>query len=84
MANRLIICPWVEDRPLNAKQRNLAEREGACIGCHQYYGTPEWERIVKKFGKAETPEDHDKIVAEALKSLFEKAKTMETPKKAKK
>lgn len=76
--------PLVEDRPLNAKQRNLAEREGACIGCHQYYGTPEWERIVKKFGKAETPEDHDKIVAEALKSLFEKAKTMKTPKKAKK
>jgi len=66
--------PLPEDRPLDQKQRNLVEREGLCIGCHQYYGTPEWKALVKKYGRAETAEQHDKMVAEALKSLMEKTK----------
>ncbi|MCP5005812.1 MAG: hypothetical protein GY941_18035, partial [Planctomycetes bacterium] len=47
--------------------------EGLCVGCHQYHGTPEWENIIKKYGKAETTEQHDNIVSEAIKSLMEKA-----------
>ena len=66
--------PLPEDRPLDKRQRNLVEREGLCIECHQFYNTPEWDRIVKKYGRALTPEQHDKIVAEAVKSLMEKAK----------
>ena len=66
--------PLPEDRSLNQKERGLAEREGVCIGCHQYYGTEEWEKIVKKFGRAETAERHDKIVSEAIKSLMEKSR----------
>jgi len=64
--------PLPEDRPLNQEERNLVEREGLCIGCHQHYGTPEWENMVKKYGRAETAEQHEKIVSEAMKSLMEK------------
>jgi len=66
--------PLPEDRPLSEKERNLVEREGLCIGCHQYYGTPEWARIVEKYGRAESAERHDRIVSEAIKSLMEKVK----------
>jgi hypothetical protein len=66
--------PLPEDRPLNQEERNLVEREGLCIGCHQYYGTPEWENIVKKYGKAETAEQHEKMVSEAIKSLMGRSK----------
>jgi hypothetical protein len=66
--------PLPEDRPLNLGERNLVEREGLCIGCHQYQGTPEWERIIKKYGRATTAEQHEKIVSEAIKSLMEESK----------
>jgi hypothetical protein len=66
--------PLPEDRPLNLGERNLVEREGLCIGCHQYQGTPEWERIIKKYGRATTAEQHEKIVSEAIKSLMEDSK----------
>lgn len=39
-----------EDRPLSQKESNLVEREGLSIGCHQYYGTPEWNKIIKNMG----------------------------------
>jgi len=41
------------------------------IECHQYYGTPEWKEIIKKYGKAETAEQHEKMVSEAIRSLME-------------
>ncbi|MHC4267412.1 MAG: hypothetical protein ACYSWS_05915 [Planctomycetota bacterium] len=66
--------PLPEDRPLNEKERDIVEREGLCMGCHQYHGTPEWNNIIKKYGKAETPEQHEKIIAEAFKTFIEKAK----------
>lgn len=71
---QVLNMPLPEDRPPNQKERNLAEREGLCISCHQFYGTKEWETIIKKYGRAVTPEQHDKIVSEALKSLMEKSK----------
>ena len=61
-----------EDRPLSQEERNLVETEGLCIGCHQYYGTPEWDKIVEKYGRAETAEQHEKMVSEAIKGLMEK------------
>jgi len=42
-----------------------------CIGCHQYYGTPGWKKIIKKYGEAETAEQHEKIVSEAIKNLID-------------
>lgn len=63
-----------EDRPLSQEERNLVEREGLCIGCHQYYGTPDWNKIVEKYGRAETPEQHDRMVSEAIKCLMGKSK----------
>lgn len=66
--------PMPEDRPLNSGERNLVEREGLCIGCHQYHGTPEWEKIIEKYGRAETVEQHEKIISEAMRSLIEKSK----------
>ncbi|HEC66054.1 MAG TPA: cytochrome C [bacterium] len=66
--------PHQEDRPLNKKERDLMEREGLCIACHQYYGEKEWENIIKTYGKADTPEKHDEIMEKAMKALFEKAK----------
>ena len=66
--------PLPEDRPLNQKERNLVEREGICIGCHQYYGTPEWNKIIEKYGRAETAEQHEKIVSKAIMSLIENIK----------
>jgi hypothetical protein len=66
--------PLPEDRPLNQEERNLVEREGICIGCHQYYGTPEWNKIIEKYGKAETAEQHEEIVSKAIMSLIENIK----------
>jgi len=65
--------PLPEDRPLNRADRDLVEREGLCIGCHQHYGTEGWERIVEKYGRAETAQQHEKMVSEAIKSLIEKS-----------
>jgi len=65
--------PLPEDRPLNTEERDLVEREGLCIGCHQSYGTPEWDAIVKKYGRALTAEQHNRILSEALKSLAERS-----------
>lgn len=64
--------PLPEDAPLPQEMRNIVEREGICIGCHQHHGTPAWEALVKKYGKAETAEQHEKMVSEAIKSFMEK------------
>ena len=63
-----------EERPLNEKERNIVVSEGLSMGCQKYHGTPELNNIIKKYGKAETPEQHEKIIEEAFKSLIEKAK----------
>ncbi|MCK5421563.1 MAG: hypothetical protein KAJ08_05335, partial [Deltaproteobacteria bacterium] len=63
--------PLPEDSPLSQDERNLVDREGLCLGCHQHYGTPLWEKIIKKYGKAETAEQHEKMVSEAIKSLID-------------
>jgi hypothetical protein len=63
--------PLPEDRPLNQNERNLVEREGLCIGCHQHSGTPGWEKIIKKYGRAETAAQHEKMVSEAINSLID-------------
>jgi hypothetical protein len=64
--------PLPEDAPLSEEQRERVEREGVCIACHRYYGTDEWQKIIEEYGKAETPEQHDSIVSEAIKRLMEK------------
>lgn len=66
--------PLPEDRSLNQEERDLVEREGLCMGCHQHHGTPEWYNIIEKYGRAETAEQHERIVSEAIKSLMEKSK----------
>ena len=63
--------PLPEDRALNRGERNVTEREGLCIGCHQYYNTPGWEKIIGKYGRAETAEQHERMVSEAIKMLME-------------
>jgi len=64
--------PHKEDRPLNAAERNLVEREGLCVACHRHYNTPLWEAARQKVGRALTPEEHDRAVEEALKALATK------------
>ncbi|RMD53764.1 MAG: hypothetical protein D6828_04985, partial [Nitrospirae bacterium] len=66
--------PLLEDRPLNKKERALVEREGLCIGCHQYNGTEGWHKIIETYGRAETPKQHDEIMSEAIKSLMKRAR----------
>jgi hypothetical protein len=66
--------PLPEDRPLNQDERNLVEREGLCIGCHQHYGTSRWDKIIKKYGRAETAAQHEKMLSEAIKILIDNAK----------
>lgn len=69
--------PHVEDRPLNAEERDKVEREGLCVACHKHYNTPTWDNIRKtlkrklglKDGMALTPQQHDQAVEEALKAL---------------
>ncbi len=70
--------PHVEDRPLNKEERDKVEREGVCIACHKHYNTDDWDKIRIKLkkdlglpeGYALTPEQHDKAVEHALKSLI--------------
>ena len=61
-------------RALNREERNVTEREGLCVGCHQYYNTPGWEKIITKYGRAETAEQHEDMVSEAIKLLMENTK----------
>ena len=61
--------PLPEDRPLGDKQRLLVEREGVCAACHKYTGTEKWQRIIEKYGRARTPEEHDAIMKRALDAL---------------
>jgi hypothetical protein len=68
--------PLPGDRPLNAAERAKVEREGLCVACHQFYGTPEWARVRRQLadslgadGRALTPTQHDEAVALALKAL---------------
>lgn len=66
--------PHVEDRPLNQKERDLVEREGLCVGCHQYNGEKEWEDLIEVYEKADTPDKHNEMMEKAIKALFEKVK----------
>ena len=69
--------PHLEDRPLNQAERDKTEREGLCVACHRHYNTPMWNRIRATLrtrlglpnGQALTPEQHDRAVEEAVKSL---------------
>ncbi|MFQ5957137.1 MAG: hypothetical protein ACE5KK_05140 [Candidatus Brocadiales bacterium] len=59
-------------RPLNSEERDLVERNGLCVGCHQHYGTPEWDSVIERFGRAKTAEEHAEMVAKAVECLFDK------------
>lgn len=65
--------PLPEDRPLSKAERDLVEREGLCIGCHRYYGTEDWQRIVARYGRAKTAAEHEAMVGRALKALMKAA-----------
>lgn len=58
-------------RPLNKGERELMLRNGLCVGCHQYYGTPEWDSLRERFGRARTPEEHAEMVSKAIQRLFQ-------------
>ena len=57
-------------RPMNNAERNLTEREGLCIGCHQHYNTPQWAAVKKRFGAATTAQQHADMVSRALRALM--------------
>lgn len=72
--------PLPQDRPLSGAQRDLAEREGLCIACHQHYNTDTWDQVRKRMravlnieGRALTPAEHDRAVETALLSLADEA-----------
>ncbi len=76
--------PLPKDRPLSKEERDLTEREGTCIACHQHHNTPLWDRVREKMrsvlnveGRALTPAEHDRAVEAALLALTgkEPAKT---------
>ncbi len=57
-------------RPLNNDERNLVERNGLCIGCHQYYDTPEWDKLREEMGKAGTADKHNEMMSRAIQALM--------------
>ncbi len=57
-------------RPLNSEERDLVARNGLCVGCHRHYGTPEWDKIIERFGRAKTAEEHAEMVSRAVECLF--------------
>ncbi|NOZ21215.1 MAG: cytochrome C [Planctomycetes bacterium] len=59
-------------RPMNDRERDLSGREGLCIGCHQYYNTPEWDKLKKRIGPAATTKQHAEIMSRAIKALMQK------------
>ncbi len=68
--------PLPQDRPLSEEQRELVEREGLCVACHQHYDSLVWERVRMRMkrvlnveGRALTPEEHDRAVEAALLAL---------------
>ncbi len=68
--------PLPKDRPLSQAQRDLAEREGLCLACHQHYNTPTWDQVRLRLrgvleveGRALTPAEHDRAVEAALLTL---------------
>lgn len=67
--------PLPEDRPLNAEERDLVEREGLCIACHKHYKDEDWKALRDAYDKALTSEKHNDIMEKAVKALMEKAKS---------
>ncbi len=65
--------PLPGDRPLDRDIRMKTEREGLCIACHQYSGSAKWEKIIKKYGRANTPEAHDRMLRQAVELMIGKA-----------
>ncbi len=63
--------PLPEDRPLDSQERDLTEREGSCAACHQFAGTDTWQQIIRRYGRAKTPEEHDRMMEKALKALIQ-------------
>ncbi len=63
--------PLPADRPLNKQERLKLEREGVCAACHKHTGTPGWQKIVAKYGRALTPEEHDRMVEKALEAMVD-------------
>lgn len=61
--------PLPADRPLSGEERLLVEREGLCAACHQYAGTEKWKAVVEQYGRANTAEEHDRIMEQAFKAL---------------
>ncbi|HHT9126753.1 MAG TPA: cytochrome C [Candidatus Brocadiia bacterium] len=57
-------------RPLNGEERNLVERNGLCIGCHQYYDTPEWDKLKEEMGEAGTADKHSEMMSKAIQALM--------------
>ncbi len=64
--------PLPADRPLDRNERLLVEREGVCAACHRHTGTEKWQQIIKRYGRAHTPEEHDKIMEKALNGLIDR------------
>ncbi len=58
------------ERPLSSQERNVTEREGICLACHRLSGTPAWASAVRRFGRTDTPEAHDRAVGALLEQLL--------------
>ncbi len=61
--------PLPADRPLDRAKRLKVEREGVCASCHRFTGTKTWKEIVRRYGRAATPEEHDLIMQRAVEAL---------------
>ncbi len=57
-------------RPMGPGRRRLVEREGLCIGCHQHYGTPEWDALRERVGPARTTREHAEMMDKAVRTLM--------------
>lgn len=62
--------PFPADRPLNSTERMLVEREGVCASCYRYTGTDRWKDIIEKYGRARTPDEHDRMMEKALDAMI--------------
>ncbi len=60
------------ERPLSGGERAATEREGACLACHKLAGTPGWTEVVRRLGRARTPEEHDRVVSALLEKFLKK------------
>lgn len=56
-------------RPFNKEELEKISKVGVCMGCHESYSDPIWDKVTDVTGFAESDEDHSAVMGLALSAI---------------